>query len=70
MPFEEVALAEVSRASADAPDALRSYGKGNMGKNAFLGTRRKKDLSSFGLQGRRIEGKKHPASIPYAARCL
>ena len=29
-----------------------------------------KDLSSFGLQGRRIEGKKHPASIPYAARCL
>lgn len=73
MPFEEVALAEVSRASADAPDALRSYRKGNMGKNAFLGTRRilaEKDLSSFGLQGRRIEGKKHPASIPYASRCL
>ena len=36
-PFDEVALAEESRASADAPEALRSYVE--HGKNAFLGTR-------------------------------
>ena len=51
MPFEEVALAEVSRASADAPDALRSYRKGNMGKNAFLGTRRKRIFRALGCKG-------------------
>ena len=66
MPFEEVALAEVSRASADAPDALRSYRKGNMGKNAFF--RDEAEKGSFELWAARASYRGEETSGEYPVR--